>query len=203
MMHTRAAIVVLLLLLPLSVVFAQVPKSEAAGHYLAGFAAYQNGQLDKAISEYREALRLKPDSSLTKDRLIQALSLKLGQLENDLVAAKAAATQSREASIAEQQVPLRDDKVLAPPAAVSQEQQEEQQRQKQLQQARQKRLEEEQQKWAREEQHRRFLQQTSMQLQFRQWEKQKILQQRKDLERFAQQNRLRQQRLLPHKQGRP
>ena len=63
---------------------AEEPKSEAAAYYLSGLDALNKGDLDTAITELRQALQLKPDSVLSKDKLIEALGRKVDALQNQL-----------------------------------------------------------------------------------------------------------------------
>jgi hypothetical protein len=60
----------------------------AAQCYVAGDQAWTAGRIDDAISLWTQALKLKPDSSLTKDRLIEALRKKVDDLTKQLAQAQ-------------------------------------------------------------------------------------------------------------------
>lgn len=59
-------------------------EDAAAQHYVAGDKAWIRGNVDEAITEWSEALKLKPTSGLTKDRLIEALIKKIGLLNQQI-----------------------------------------------------------------------------------------------------------------------
>lgn len=73
------------------------PQSTAAEHYMAGLQAWQGGDTDIAILEWREALRLKPSSSVTKDRLIEALTRKVELLQSRLASCQSQPPSSTQA----------------------------------------------------------------------------------------------------------
>ncbi len=63
-------------------------SADATKAYVAGDQAWTAGDVDGAIAQWSEALRLKPTSTLTKDRLIEALRRKIDLLTKQLVEAE-------------------------------------------------------------------------------------------------------------------
>jgi hypothetical protein len=71
-------------LLALILVVPCLGEDSASLHYKAGLDAWNAGKVDIAIYEWQNVLRLKPDSSATKDRLLEALMKRVQQLENEI-----------------------------------------------------------------------------------------------------------------------
>lgn len=81
MRHLTIVALGLLLALGLPALAADNPASK---HFLAGEQFLAKGQLDQAIDEYVLALQLKPDSALSKTRLVLAQSRKVDGLNAEL-----------------------------------------------------------------------------------------------------------------------
>jgi len=96
-MKSKTVLLVVALILFLCAIAANAQNdSEAAKCYVAGEQAWNAGNLDEAISQWQQALKLKPTSSLTKDRLIEALQKKIAILTQQLAEAQAQSGKPKE-----------------------------------------------------------------------------------------------------------
>jgi hypothetical protein len=92
------------------------PQSEAAAHFIQAERLRKDGRLEEAANEYILALQLKPDSSLSKDRLLEVQAGVIAALRTELADARAkaklpveAASQAYPQPAASASVDLRDD----------------------------------------------------------------------------------------------
>ena len=85
-------LIVVLTVLSGSYVLAQ--DNDAAACYVEGDRQWTSGNIDGAITQWTQALKLKPSSSLTKDRLIEALQRKVVLLTRQLAEAESRAKEA-------------------------------------------------------------------------------------------------------------
>lgn len=88
----RFAVVLAVVLTVVSGSCALAQGNDAAAYYMEGDRLWSAGDIDGAITQWSQALKLKPSSSLTKDRLIEALQKKVVLLTQQLERTKEVST---------------------------------------------------------------------------------------------------------------